>query len=547
MLLQVKHLTKTFGAATVLDDITFAIDREERIGVVGANGAGKTTLLRLLTGEETPDSGSIRFAPDTALGYLSQSAPDDTTQTIERMVRAATGDLRLIEARMRELEAAMASATAEPELAPLLEEYGQLTTRFQERGGYDLDHRIEEVLSGMRLDYLPRDQEISKLSGGEKARVGIAALLLRSPDLLLLDEPTNHLDVATLEWLEGYLARYSGAVLMVSHDRQFLNRTVNRIFEVDDTTHQLRRYEGDYDAYAAAKAAQRAKWEEEYERQQEEIKELQKRMKVSGRQVAHNRQPTDNDKTAYNFFGERVAQTVSRNVRDAEVRLARIEANPIEKPPPPMRFAPQFQGERLQSRTILGATGVTKRFGGRLILDAVDFLVGPGARILLTGPNGAGKTTLLRLLLGLEEPDEGEIRRAPGLRVGYLPQDPVTGDPDRTILDAYREGLVGYEGTLVAGLLGNGLFRLEDLPKRVGQLSLGQRRKLEITRLVALRPNALVLDEPTNYLSLDVLEVFEKAALEFPGPVIAVSHDRWFARRFGGEVWRLADGTLTRE
>ncbi len=547
MLLQVKHLTKTFGAATVLDDITFAIDREERIGVVGANGAGKTTLLRLLTGEETPDSGSIRFAPDTALGYLSQSAPDDTTQTIERMVRAATGDLRLIEARMRELEAAMASATAEPELAPLLEEYGQLTTRFQERGGYDLDHRIEGVLSGMRLDYLPRDQEISKLSGGEKARVGIAALLLRSPDLLLLDEPTNHLDVATLEWLEGYLARYSGAVLMVSHDRQFLNRTVNRIFEVDDTTHQLRRYEGDYDAYAAAKAAQRAKWEEEYERQQEEIKELQKRMKVSGRQVAHNRQPTDNDKTAYNFFGERVAQTVSRNVRDAEVRLARIEANPIEKPPPPMRFAPQFQGERLQSRTILGATGVTKRFGGRLILDAVDFLVGPGARILLTGPNGAGKTTLLRLLLGLEEPDEGEIRRAPGLRVGYLPQDPVTGDPDRTILDAYREGLVGYEGTLVAGLLGNGLFRLEDLPKRVGQLSLGQRRKLEITRLVALRPNALVLDEPTNYLSLDVLEVFEKAALEFPGPVIAVSHDRWFARRFGGEVWRLADGTLTRE
>ena len=555
MLIRATNLSKTYGAATVLSGISLVLNPGERAGLVGANGAGKTTLLRILLGQETPDTGNVQIAPSVEIGYLPQSMAAQADETIEDVIREAVGELRRLEARMRALEDAMTIATARTDgestdaLAALLDEYGALATRFQDRGGYALDHRLDAVLAGLRLSYLPRDRAVRSLSGGEQARIGLAALLLRAPDVLLLDEPTNHLDAATLGWLESYLAGYGGAILAVSHDRWFLNHTVNRIFEMDDRTHQLRRYEGDYDAYAAAKTAERARWEEDYARQQEEITELRQRIKVAAHRVAHHRAPTDNDKFLYNFKGANVDRAVARNVRAAEERLARIEADPIEKPPKPMRFQPSFRGEQVQqvqSHQALALAGVTKSLGGRALLRDADLAAGPGARILLTGPNGAGKTTLLRILLGLEAPDAGDVRHAPGVRVGYLPQEPASADPDQTVLEAYRAGLVGPEGTMVASILGNGLFRLDDLEKPVGALSLGQRRKLEIARMVAARPNALVLDEPTNYLSLDVLEAFEAAVLAFPGPVLAVSHDRWFIQRFGGELWSLADGRLRR-
>src|SRR5215472_2179608 len=310
MLLQVNHLTKSFGSNLILSDCTFVVSRGERIGVVGANGAGKSTLLRLLTGEEVPDAGSVTVAPEIEVGYLPQSPLEIAGRTIDDLVREATASLWQAEERMRELEAEMADAGSpltvglhQASMPQLLEEYGHLSSHFEDRGGYELDFRIDQVLGGLRLDYLGRDREIVGLSGGEKTRVGLATLLLSAPDLLLLDEPTNHLDATTLKWLEDYLARYPGAVLVVSHDRQFLNRTVNRILEVDDTTHQLCRYEGNYDAYAEAKRRQRARWETEYQEQQEELKELRRQMAVSARQVGHNRPASDNDKTAHNYSG----------------------------------------------------------------------------------------------------------------------------------------------------------------------------------------------------------------------------------------------------
>ncbi len=545
MLITAKQLSKSYGAATVFSDVSLAVNHGERIGLVGANGVGKSTLLRILIGEEPLDSGALVLAPSLEVGYLPQTTPEFFGRTLDDLIHESVGNLRRIEARMRELEAAMSAPRADVHV--LLEEYGTLATRFADRGGYELDHRIAAVLAGLRLQYLPRDRDVRTLSGGERARVGMAALLLRSPDLLLLDEPTNHLDAATLNWLEGYLVSYSGAALVVSHDRQFLNATVTRIFELDDTTHELREYIGDYNAYARARAAARARWVDEYARQQEEIADLRRRIREAAKPAGHRRAPTDNDKSAYNFFGEQVQNAVSRNVRAAQVQLARIEAAPVPKPPKPLRFQPQFQTDPLQSRTVLAASDVWKRLGGRDVLRGASIELRPGARVVLVGPNGAGKTTLLRLLLGLDTPDCGEVRRAPGTRIGYLPQDTPPMDARRTLLQSYKDGLVGPESTLVASILGNGLFRLEDLNKTLGQLSVGQRRKLEIARLVAQRPNMLVLDEPANALSLDVLEAFESAVLEFPGPVLVVSHDRWFLRRFGGEVWRLEDGILRRD
>ena len=318
MLLTVRNVCKTYGAVTVLDDISFALERGERAGLVGANGAGKSTLLRIITGEETSDSGAVQRATGLDLGYLPQTLPDVAGRTIESLLADALGGLRAIEARMRQLEAAMAAATGEA-LNALLAEYGQLASQFQDRGGYELEARVDAILAGLRLDYLSRNRDLGTLSGGERARVGLALLLVRAPDVLLLDEPTSHLDAASLAWLEDYLASYAGAALIVSHDRQFLNRAVNIIFEINDYTHTLKRYTGDYDAYQQTKTAERAAWEDSFVRQQDEIKALRKRIREAARQVAHNRKPKDNDKLVYNGKGEWVADAVSRNVRAAEI------------------------------------------------------------------------------------------------------------------------------------------------------------------------------------------------------------------------------------
>ncbi|MDQ2903825.1 MAG: ribosomal protection-like ABC-F family protein [Ktedonobacteraceae bacterium] len=543
-MLVVRNLSKSYGAIRVLEDVSCVINREERVGLVGANGVGKSTLLKILVGQETADGGSFAFAPATQVGYLPQTTPDFYGRTIDDLLREALGGLRQLEEHMRQLEIAMAQAGG-AELAALIEEYGLVSTKFQDSGGYDLDYQVETIMAGLRLAYLAREREVATLSGGEKERLGLATLLLRSPDLLLLDEPTNHLDVASMEWLESYLARYKGAMLIVSHDRQFLNRAVNRIFEIDEHSHHLKKYEGNYDAYMQAKEAERVAWEEAYERQQEEIKELRKVIRETGRQVGHsNRAPRDNDKYAVHFFAQRTQSAVARRVHAAEEQLKRIEANAVPKPPRLTQITSYFTGELLQSPVVIAAAHLSKSYGETCILRDLNLELAADARILLSGPNGAGKTTLLRIIMGLEEPDEGAVRVVAGARIGYLPQEPLM-NPARTVLETYRYGQVGYEEEFIARLIGYGLFRLEDMHKAVGQLSTGQRRKLEIVRLMAERPNVLLLDEPTNYVSLDVLEAFESAVHNFPGPVIAVSHDRWFMQRFKGTTWKFAGGRLT--
>src|SRR5579864_5173725 len=362
MLLSVRNLAKAYGAVIVLDSVSFIVNSDDRIGIVGMNGAGKTTLLRILMGQETMDAGSVSFAPSTEVGYLPQTTPDFYGRTIQDLLLESVGNLRQLEERMRQIEAEMTTASTE-HLPSLLEEYNHVSTKFQDRGGYELDYKIDTIMTGLQLAYLPRDQEVDTLSGGEKERIGLATLLLRSPDLLLLDEPTNHLDFASLEWLESYLSSYKGAILLVSHDRQFLNRAVNQIFEIDEHSHHLKKYDGNYDEYVLAKAAERAKWEEDYERQQEEMKELRKRMRETARNVAHNRPPRDGDKMAYDFFGGRVQNTISRNVRAAEEQLRRIEEDPLAKPPSLMQVNAFFNTQPLQSEIVLNVSHLTKCWG----------------------------------------------------------------------------------------------------------------------------------------------------------------------------------------
>ncbi len=579
--LSINHISKTYGVHHILDDITFILNNGERLGLVGANGVGKSTLLKILTGELEADGGQVFLTPRTSLGYLKQelevatfagmdtdlTLSDQTVNfdadgsisqmpaagTIADLIATALAHLHDLEGQMRDLEDAMATASGEA-LDAILLDYQAVTEAFERAGGYTIEHRLDEVLHGLGIEHMPHTRLLNSLSGGEKARFGLAMLLLQGPDVLLLDEPTNHLDTRALEWLEEYLAAYPGGVLIVSHDRQFLNRTVTAIIEIDEHSRTINHYAGDYDAYLVAKAQARLKWEQEYVRQQEEIKELRIAIKTTTRQVAHNRPARDGDKFLYDFRKGNVEKAVSSRVQRAEEKLRRIEADPTPRPPEELRFAADFDPTRLAGQTPLFASGLHMAYGEQAVLQNVSLTLGARSRIALIGPNGAGKSTLLKILAGLETPDAGEIYLNPQVKIGYLDQEGHDLDPSLTVLEAYRSTSPlhsvgrgpggGDEQQAIATLITSGLFRYDDLGRRVGELSSGQRRKLQIARLIASRANLLLLDEPTNYVSFDVLESLERALADFPGPIIAASHDRRFLQQFDGEVWEISDGHL---
>jgi macrolide transport system ATP-binding/permease protein len=543
MQLSVSHLSISYGVGRVLNNVSFVLGEGQRAGLVGANGVGKSTLLKIIAGEVAPDAGSVILPQGAEVGYLPQTTPIFEGETIDDLVYKSQGDLRCLEARLRQLEEQISRSGVE-DLHARLAEYDEVTRQFERRGGYDIDYKIDQVLGGLGIGHIPRDRTVATLSGGEKARVGLASLLLKSPDILLLDEPTNHLDLAALDWLAAYLAGYSGILLAASHDRHFLNSTSNVILEIDEHKREMREYVGGYDVYAHSKQQERAKWQEEYGVQQGEIKALRQEMREA-HQVGHrNRAPRDNDKFAAGFFGGRVQRAISRNVASVEERLRRIEANPVPRPPQELRISPSFDPLSLGGKTPLVASGIYKSYGRRVVLDDVSLSLSSDSHVVIVGPNGVGKSTLLRVLAGQETPDAGQVWLTRSARIGYLSQGQETLDPSQTLLEAYREGLVGSEEELLADLFRYGFFSYDDVRKRVVQLSVGQRQKLQLAHLLAQRANLLLLDEPTNHISLDVLEDFEQALLAFPGPIIAASHDRRFIERLGGEVWEMRDGSI---
>lgn len=542
MLASLRHIHKSYDHHPILTEVALSVSPGERIGLVGANGAGKSTLLRILAGDLLPDRGERFFAPGVRPGYLPQEPLETGEATLGNVLKAALEPVRALEAQMRAFEAALPGLQGDA-LAAALDDYGEVSDAFERAGGYELDHREAEVVAGLRLAHLPPERVAATLSGGERARLSLAVLLLQSPNLLLLDEPTSHLDQSSLNWLEGYLTAYSGGAVIVSHDREFLNRTVTAIVEMDEHSRRVRRFSGDYDAYAAARAREQAQWAADYERQQEEIRALRLDMHETARRNTY-KAPTDNDKFIVYGKKQTHAATVSKKVRAAAEKLSRIEENPIAKPPKPLHFAAGFDPEAMAGRLPLMVSGLRKSYGGRVILDDVSLALGARGRIVLAGPNGSGKSTLLRLLVGTEAPDAGERMLHPVARIGYLDQDGSSLDLSQTLFEAYRAGLEGPDQMWKSTLLESGLFYYEDLGLRVAALSSGQRRKLQIARLIAGRANLLVLDEPTNFVSFDVLESLEAALRAFPGPVIAASHDRRFIRQFGGDLWALDEGRL---
>lgn len=543
--LDIQHVTKFYGPKLILNDVSLSVNRRDRIGLVGENGTGKTTLACIIMGTLAPDSGERRFPASSEIGYLPQEPVIEAGMTVQQFLERAIRRLDQLRSELNAMEEELAQPGLSPEqLEAVMDRYAEAQQAFAGAGGYDLDYRIEQVFAGLNLAHLDRARPVQTLSGGEQTRVMLASLLLGAPELLILDEPTNHLDHEALGWLENYLLEYSGAVLAISHDRRFLNRVVTQVCELSPIDRKLTVYPGSYDYYMAERERLRQKQIEAYETRQEEMRTLRRLIKSKTHNLPAPKAPTDGNKMSYDAHGARVEKSVSRDIRMAKKRLEVLEADPVARPVLRWQINPDFDAAALVSRDVIRLIDVSKSYGERTLFAEATATITNGQRVVLQGPNGVGKTTLIRLILGLDQPDSGTIRIAGGAQIGYLDQQQETLNPAQTVLEAFRQGLAGTEGELRASLHRYGLFAEDQVFQKIESLSSGQRRKLQIARLIATRRNLLILDEPTNHLDLESVEQFEQALCEFQGTVLAISHDRTFAERVATVIWTIHDRRL---
>ena len=526
-----KDLTKAYGTDVILDKVSFHINKGDRVGIIGVNGAGKTTLLRMLTGEIPCEEGECFISGDLQIGYLKQDAGFDSEKTVIEEARAVFRHFPEMEREMERLlqqvssyseTAGDGSADGEAsarEMARLMERYERIHDRYDRMGGYSYQSELRGILSSMAFDESVYDKKISALSGGERTRLALALLLLEKPDILFLDEPTNHLDIGTLKWLEQYLKGYRGTIVLVSHDRYFLNETVTRIFEVEN--HRLNIYEGNYQFYAAERKVRRETELRTYEKQQREI----------ARQEDMIRR-----------FKQRGTEKLAKRAASREKQLERMDR--MDRPDGDHgRMSLRFHQEYQSGRDVLQVQDLSKSFGfgsrRRELFHGVEMDIKRGERVCIVGDNGTGKTTLLRMLLGQTDPGSGRIKVGHNVQFGYYDQGQLLLNDDFTVIEELQDAYHLYTDGELRNILGRFLFRGEQVFLPVGSLSGGEKARLSLLKLMLSGANVLILDEPTNHLDIESKEIFEEALLDFPGTSIIVSHDRYFLNRIPTRIMEL--------
>ncbi|MER7000677.1 ABC-F family ATP-binding cassette domain-containing protein [Streptomyces sp. NPDC000410] len=541
-----ENLHCTLGHREVLRDVSLTVSHGERVGLIGENGRGKSTLLRALAGELTPQRGQVVRAVTGQVGFLPQQPDFPAGSTIEDVLARATARIGELSARMRAAEARMSSG--EGDIDAVLEEYGRLQEEFDHRGGWALGARIGEVLDVFGLAGLDRARGVATLSGGERARLALASLVLREPAGLLLDEPTNHLDDRAVDWLVQWLASYEGPCLIASHDRVLLDTAVTAVVDLDGPHGSTVRHGGGYRDYLDERAAARERWWQRYREWSKELAEARRRLHRarSGGRVFSGR--ADNDKLSYDAAGSGAERAVARTGRAAQLHLSRLVEEAVPRPPEPLEFAPPHAADPA-GEIPEPADGVLLRATGLAVgevLRATDLALAAGSRYVISGPNGAGKSTLLSVLVGERAPDAGVVERVPGLRVGYLPQDSDFGAERRGLLDCFAARRAAHAEDAAAELTRFGLFGPEDFDTPANRLSVGQWRRLDLALLFARRPHLLLLDEPTNHLSLVLVEQLLEAVERFTGPVVMVTHDRALREHHRDRLLELSGGRLVR-
>ena len=517
IVISANNLTKEYdGTNLVLDKVSFAVNKGERIGIIGINGAGKTTLLRMLAGQLPQEGGDFFVSSDLRIGYLEQDGGFDSERTV---IEEASKVFEHFPEMEQDMERLLASAGQQD-----LARYEQIRERYERMGGYMYKSEIKGILTSMAFDESMYNKKISTLSGGEKTRLALAILLLEKPDILLLDEPTNHLDIGTLKWLEQYLKGYKGTMIIVSHDRYFLNETVNRIFEIENA--HLSIYEGNYDFYAAERRVRR----------EAELRKFEKQQKEVARQEEMIRR-----------FKQRGTEKLAKRAASREKRLQAMDL--MERPDQSrgklkLNFRQNFQS----GKDVLLAEDLSKSFGYGVnrveLFRGVSIDVKRGERICIVGANGIGKTTLIRMLMGDLVSTTGYIRVGHNVQFGYYDQGQQLLTDSNTVIEELQDAYSLYSEGELRNILGRFLFRGEEVFREVGQLSGGERARLSLLKLMMSGANTLILDEPTNHLDIDSKEVFEEALLEFPGTCLIVSHDRYFLNRVPTRIMELTETGL---
>lgn len=522
----VNHISKMYGGNIIFQDMSFEINEKDRVGLVGRNGSGKTTLLRLIAGMEEPDSGKIHWKKGLRIGYLAQIPVYDSKMTVRDVLETAFDELIIVQQDMQKLEEEMAaSAEDSVMLERLLAKYGVLQENFSLGGGYEMDANIDRIANGLNIVEL-LDSNFNSLSGGEKTKAGLALSLLRNPDLLLLDEPTNHLDIMAAEWLAEFISSYEGTVVIISHDRYFLDETATKILDMEDGEIEL--YHSNYSGFLKEKEEKLLREFQAYEEQQKKIKKMKEAIKRL-RDWANRSNPP--------------SSALHKRATNMERALARMEK--LDRPilnRKKMNFELETGGR--SGKDVLVIKDARKTFGTRELFSGVNLQLQYRDRAAIVGENGSGKTTLLKFIQGELNPDSGEARLGSNVKIGYLSQHMELSSKDGTVLDAFRSEVVMNEGE-ARNVLAGFLFYGPAVFKKVSQLSGGERMRLRLAQLMHQDLNFLILDEPTNHLDIDSREVLEEALDGFEGTLLAVSHDRFFLNKLFDKIYWLESGELT--
>ncbi len=521
MQIKAETIAKTLGGTTIFENLTMEVKAGEHAALVGRNGCGKTTLLRLLAEEDVPDSGRIIRTKDSTVGFLHQ-IPSYPELSVKEVLLEAFSDLLGTERRMKELEVKMATEVTERILA----QYGELQETFMERGGYEIDSRLASIANGLGITRF-LEQAFDSLSGGEKTKVMLGRILLQQPDILLLDEPTNHLDIAAIEWLEQHLQQFTGTVILVSHDREFMNRTVGKVIELDDGECWVSH--GNYDAYLQNRDARIAQQFSEYKEQQKKIKKIKEAIRRL-RQWANEASPPNPD--------------LYRKAKTMEKMLARMEL--VKKPKTEKAMRLRLEAADRSGKEVVRFENAGHRFSsaGSAILENCTFAVHWQDRLAIIGENGTGKSTLLKLILGQLTPSLGRVHVGSNVKIGYLAQQFDTLDGEQRLIDAFREDVSMTEFD-ARHVLAQFLFYGYDVYKKVKSLSGGEKMRLRLAQLMQQDLNLLVLDEPTNHLDIESREVLEETLEQFEGTIMAVSHDRYFLQKLFTRIAWIENGSLT--
>jgi ATP-binding cassette subfamily F protein 3 len=524
MIIQCQNVQKYHGAQLVLNSITFDIRQGEKIGVIGRNGCGKTTLFHMLNGHERPDQGQISIRKGSVVGMLAQIQEVNEKETVYEVLQRSFAEPLQWQQRMRELELEMSTVNTETDEAHwnrLLKEYGSLQDKFEDGGGYEIESSIQRIASGLGIRTGQFNRQFVSLSGGEKTKVGLAELLLRRPDVLLLDEPTNHLDMNAIEWLEQFLQSYDGTVLAISHDRYFLDAVVTKVIEIEDG--EAFTFHTNYSGYQVEKETLLLQQFADYQEQQKKIKQMQESIK----RLIDFGNRGDNP-----AFFRRAA-----SMQKALDRMVKLKRPIMERKSMDLQLQ---QNDRSGNQVVI-LEDIGKSYGERSLFSGANGVLRYGETTALIGGNGAGKSTLLRIILGQETPDSGSCTIGSRTFVGYLAQEAVPDNYKQSVLRYFREQ-AGLEEGEARGQLARFLFYGADVFKDITNLSGGEWTRLRFAVLMHRKPNLLILDEPTNHLDIDSREALEEALEEFPGTVLAVSHDRYFINRLFHKLWSIENG-----